>query len=402
MTSSMSRRVTGAAIAVVGFVYLIYVWDRMVVGIELVEIRKEFGLSLADGGLLASVFTLGITLAAIPAGLVIMRAGTRLTLVLGAVLFSLATVWTALAPGLSGMIASRIAGGVGEALYNVALFTFLGRLTETRRGAAAGLPATLFGTGLFLGPLVISGLLAGLGTWRGPFLILAGAGLAGAAAIWLLLGRLAADTAPEERVPITWARVRRVLSGRNLLLCIVVAVNGIAMYSFIALYETFLRSDLNWSLATASLVVSVNGAGQLIGGLPMGYLADRIGRKAYLLLAALLAGAAGLALFRATSFAGCAGIAFAFGLAANSIYTNAIALIQDEVARSDIPLATGLLATVYFFTAAFSGYLLATVRNAWGWGPAGAIVYTIPFAVVAAIMLGLLLRPPAVRRPAMP
>lgn len=386
-----------AALAILGLVYLVYVWDRLVVAVELVEVRKAFDLSLSSAGLIATVFTLGITVGAIPAGIITARLGSRQTLALGALAFSLCTGWSAVSSNFTSMLFSRVFGGVGEALFNVALFSFLAGNTSRFRGAAAGFPATIFGLGVFSGPIIISALLGATERWQGPFLVLAAIGLMGAAAIWLIVPDVEASVTAGPRAPVTLARVANVLKPSIVLLLFTVAVNGVAIYSFIALFQTFLRGDGHLELQTAGFVVSLFGIGQLCGGLPMGYVADLLGRRAYLIIAAAVTGLAGYGVFSDATPVVYAALAFVFGLGTNSIYTNCIAMSQEHVAESDVPLVTGILAAVYFFTAAFSGWLLAELKEALGWHTAGVALYTVPFVLLSVCMW--ILQPKPQRRP---
>src|SRR5690242_929381 len=125
MPEKESPRVSLPAIGliIISIVYLVYAWDRLVFAIELVEISKAYNFQLLSAGFLATVFTLGIALVAIPAGFYVMRFGTRNSLVLGAIIFSLGTGYTPLAHGFGDLTAARVVSGVGEGLYNVALFS---------------------------------------------------------------------------------------------------------------------------------------------------------------------------------------------------------------------------------------------------------------------------------------
>ncbi len=383
-----SRRLGPTALALISFIFLIYVWARVIVPLELVEIRAQFGFSLAQGGLLATVFTLGVTLMAIPAGIFAMRFGTRASLVLGVVLFSLATAWTGSGFGLASMLASRVAGGIGESFYNISLLSLLGRSTEKHRATAAGFPASLFGIGMFLAPSVIGSAMVLTGGWQMPFFVLAATGLASAALLWVLLG--GDQAAREPRAPLTLAALRAFSRPANFALLAVVAIDGIAAYSFIGLYQTFLRTDQGFSLASAAVVFSAFGLGQVIGGVPLGWLADRIGRRHYLPAAIALAALIGTSIFALPASVPVSSIcALLFGMATNSIWVVSIALIQDQVEPARIPLATGTLAIFYYGTASFSGWLLASAQHSLGWTGAAALLYGAPymFALVAAAWL---------------
>lgn len=105
---------TTIALAVISAVYVVYVWDRYVFSVELVEVRKALHMSLDSAGFLASVFTFGLAAVAIPAGFIVRKLGTRWTLVGGALVFSLATGYTAFGHGLDDITPARIISGVGE------------------------------------------------------------------------------------------------------------------------------------------------------------------------------------------------------------------------------------------------------------------------------------------------
>jgi MFS family permease len=118
----------------------------------------------------------------------------------------------------------------------------------------------------------------------------------------------------------------------------------------------------------------------------MGYIADRVGRRRFLIVALLLAGVAGATAFVVPPATVPSVIAnFCLGMLLNGTYSNCYAAIQDEVAAEDIPIATGLLATVYFLTASFSGWLLVTAAGFVGWSGGAILVYTLPYWICAAL-----------------
>jgi hypothetical protein len=62
-----------------------------------------------------------------------------------------------------------------------------------------------------------------------------------------------------------------------------------------------------------------------------------------------------------------------------------------QVEKKDIPLGTGVLATIYFLMGSISGYLLVQARDAFGWGLGSIAIYGVPYLIAAAIMIGLML-----------
>lgn len=383
--STIEMSAVAAPLLVMAVVYLVYAWDRVVVPVELVEVRGAYGLSVGSSSLIASVFTFGLALTALPAGLLVVRWGTRATLVLGALLFSLCTAYVPVGFALADLLVMRILAGVGEGFYNVAMYSYLARLTKTHRGAAAGIATTLFGLGMLSGPPVISAIHSLSAAWQNPFYVLAMVGILGALALQLLVGRdeqsqLAAPSEP--MLP----RLKRLITPKTLIILLAAAANGIGVYAFISVYVTFLRTDGHMTQAAASYVFSAYGLGGLCGGIPLGYLADRIGRRRFLIVALLLAGIAGATAFTVAPLVVPSLIAnFCLGMLLNGSYSNCYAAIQDEVAPEDIPIATGLLATVYFLTASFSGWLLVTAAGFVGWSIGAVMVYTVPYWICAAL-----------------
>lgn len=380
-----------AGLVIISIVYIVYAWDRIVFPIELVEISKAFGFNLSSAGFLATVFVLGIALTAIPAGFIVVRYGTRASLVVGAVIFSLATGYTPIGSGLGDLTIARIVSGIGEGLYNIAVFSFLGGLSDKYRGTFTGIAASLFGIGLFTGPLVVARILTITAKWETAFWVFAAVGIVGAILIAIALRRRDIQS-HKTTGPVTWDRLRSILAGKNIAVALVMAINGFGLYSFLGLYETYLRTAQQMDLASASAVFSLFGIGNIFGGSPAGYLADRIGRKLYLLLASI-----GCAIFGVAAYTVAptpwliATLCFVFGFGVNSIYTNCYALVQDQVEKKDIPLGTGVLATIYFLIGAISGYLLVQARDAFGWGMGSVVAYGVPYVIAAVIMIGLML-----------
>ena len=199
--------------------------------------------------------------------------------------------------------------------------------------------------------------------------------------------------------PITLERLGHVLSPRNLGVVLIMAINGLGLYSFLGLFTTFLRTFHHMDLAAASSVISLFGIGSMVGGAPAGYVADRIGRKIYLLLALVVCAAFGVWAYHAPATPWLlASLCFVFGFSINSIYTNCYALIQDQVEKDEAPLGVGVLATTFFLMASFSGFLLAQARDAFGWGWASVAIYGVPYLIAAVVMLALLMADQGSRR----
>ena len=371
-------------------VYIVYVWVRLVIPVELIEVRKAFDLPMTSAGFLATIHTLGIAIPAIPFGFLVVRYGTRLSLFLGAVVFSLGIAWPPFGLGLGDLAAAQVVSGMGEGLYNVALFSLIGGLSAKYRGTLTGCAVSTFGIGMVTGPIVISNIMVRTGDWRAAFFILAVSGIIGA--VFLFVALRGHEIMSDRRTgPITIDRLRRVLVPRNIAVCAVGALNGFAMNAFTAVFMTFLRTRHEMDMKTAGAVMSLFGIGLICGGAPSGYIADKIGRKNFLLIALI-----GCALFSTLAFWApstpwvLAALAFGYGWGENSTHGSVYALIQDQVEKQDIPIGTGVMATIYFLTAAVSGYLIVAAREALGWEWGSITIFVLSYAVASIIMLWLM------------
>ena len=406
MNEPAGSRPGWAVVIVISVVFLIYVWDRVIVPLEAVEIRAALLLSLPDIALLGSVFTFGLVLAAVPSGLFAARYGTQASLVLGAAVFSAATLWLGLAGSFGSLLALRVASGVGEGFYNVALLSFLGRMTHRHRSLAVGFPATLFGLGVFTAPPVIIALQAMTRVWRAPFVILGVAGLLGTATIWRLLCGEAAPPRTEqapprtEQAPSPRGRLADVLTPGTLAIYGTIAATGLIVYSYLSLLQGYLRTESGLGAGTAGIVFSLFGVGSAIGGVGMGALGDLVGRGRFVAVGTVLLAIVGAAVFWVTpSLPASGALSCAVGIGTNGIYCNSIALVQDRAGDRNIPIATGLLAIIYYLMSAFSGYVVARLALAVGWEAAGLLTYTVPYLLVAPFLFALVWRSPAAARP---
>ena len=88
-----------AAIAVLIVSYAVNAMDRTLFPLMLTDVRREYGFSLPQGGLLSTVFTLGMTLAGIPTGYLMSRYSRKAVIQIGILIYSAATVITVIATG---------------------------------------------------------------------------------------------------------------------------------------------------------------------------------------------------------------------------------------------------------------------------------------------------------------
>jgi MFS family permease len=151
-------------------------------------IARELHLGIGDIGVLASAFTIFLTISIIPIGLWADRA--KRSHIIGAcvAVWSLATALTGLATGFLGLFLTRMFTGIGEAGYVPAGNSMVGDVfREDQRAKVMSWLALATLIGPILG-MVLGGVIAGLaiGAWRWAFFITGIPGLLLALAAWRL------------------------------------------------------------------------------------------------------------------------------------------------------------------------------------------------------------------------
>ncbi|MDQ3284645.1 MAG: MFS transporter, partial [Actinomycetota bacterium] len=151
--------------------YVINAMDRQVFSVVLPPIREDFSFSLAQGGFLSTIFTLGIGLAGVPSGYLLDRYPRKVVMLIGIAIYSVFTILTVLALGFLDMSLYRAITGIGESMQNAALFSAVGAYFYSRRAMALGTLNFAYGLGSFFGPLFGGIMLQSTGSWKLPFYV---------------------------------------------------------------------------------------------------------------------------------------------------------------------------------------------------------------------------------------
>jgi MFS family permease len=376
----LTRAVAITTLVVLGLSYALNAMDRQVFPVLLPEISRDVGFTLGQGGLLATIFTLGIGVAGLPTGYLLDRMSRRAVMVLGIAIFSAFTVLTALAVGFGDMFVYRTLSGVGEAMQNAALFSAVGAYFFANRALALGSLNFAYGVGSFLGPLLGAHFATMSGEWRVPFYIYGAAGLVFVIVIGTLVSKRfteQVENSNPQHGQVDLDHVPTRLYNRNLVLLAVVAlVVGIAMYGYIGLYPTFLQNELGFSPAEAGLAASMFGIGALVG-LPAGWLGDRFNQRTIMIVALLVGAVVGYLLFNGpTALWQQVALSFAEGaIASGFLFVNVYSSMQRAVRPEMVGRASGLYVASFYVPAAVAGYLFSALVGATGWG--GAAIWQL-------------------------
>lgn len=395
-TSPGLPRVTKAvgltSLVVVALSYVLNAMDRQVFPVVLPQINEDLGFTLAQGGLLATIFTLGIGLAGVPTGYLLDRLSRKAVMLIGIVIYSAFTVLTGFGVGFFDMFAYRALSGVGEAMQNAALFSAVGAYFFANRAMAIGTLNFAYGVGGFLGPMLGALIAESFGSWRVPFYIYGVLGFGFVAVIALFISRRFTEQVEpqgETTVALNSAAVPQQFLNRNLLLLGgTAAVVGVAMYGFIGLYPSFLQKQLGFSLGEAGVIASMFGLGAMMG-LPAGFLMDRLNVRYVLITAMAVGSVVGFLIFNGPTTAGWQYVlSFAEGAVASGFcFVGIYAGLQRSVRPELIGRASGFFVTSFYIPAAVAGYLFSSLVGAVGWGGAGFWQLTVLPLVGVALML---------------
>ena len=258
-------------------------------------IRDAFAMSYAESGFAVSAFSIASGLANAPWGILADRVGSRTVIVGGLLLMGAVSVALTTAGSYWQLLFFLLLMGVVSGSYHGPAAALIARTFRARlRGTAMGIHITGGHLSFFAAPAVAGILATATGSWRTPYLWFAIAPIAFGGLLWLVAPRVQERTEPGDR----FAAVREIANvfrdvGPIVSLSIAFQFGLAAMLAFLALYFVDARG------ISPGLAAVLFGLPQLAGviGAPLGgYLSDRFGRRAVMLVGLTLLGPAVLAI----------------------------------------------------------------------------------------------------------
>ena len=372
--------------------YALMAADRFLFPVLAPDVRRDFGFSIANTGLLATIFTLGLGVGGLPTGYLLSQFSRKTVLLTGIAIFSAATALTAIARGFWSILILLAVTGIGMAMLATVMFALAASYFAGNRGAAIGSVNLCYGIGGIAGPILAGVLLSSYGNWRAPMVVF---GLFG----FVMIGVIALTVRPwfSETRRAAEARADRggaptLLNRNTVLLTVLSAIYGLVLYGFLGMYPTFLRESLQYSPGTAGFVMSFFGLGAL-ASIAGGWLGDRFSPRVVLGAAFLCTAALGYLFFHASPAVVVQAIlTCAYGVIGSAIlYVNLAACHVKAVRSSLASRGSGMFVTSLYTSSAVAGYLMGAIVSYAGWVVAGEIQISL-FSLVAAA-LALALRP---------
>jgi ACS family glucarate transporter-like MFS transporter len=265
------------------------------------SVRESLALTETESGVVMSAFFIAYAAAQIPSAECAQRLGTRLTLAVSIVAFSIATAGIGLAVGFFSLLAARLAMGIAQAGLLPCATEFLARwFHPSQRGFVNGLVGGCLSVGGAAGA-VLTGYLATYWSWRGVHWAFAFPGLALGLAVWfwfrnrpaehpqvnaqeLALIKLQTDAVSvdlRESVATAW---KAILTEPALFwLCGQQFFRAAGYMFYTSWFTTFLQETYGIKLAQAGLMTSLpiltTVIGSAVGGAVSDLLTARFGRR---------------------------------------------------------------------------------------------------------------------------
>ena len=260
--------------------------------ILLPEIKIGLGLSATQLGSLAFSRQATGWVTTMGAGYLGDRFANQAALMLGASLSLLGLAYFAAGYASSYwiMFAAMLFVGIGPSLYHPPAIGALSRRFPDKRGFALSLHGRGGSVGEVLGPIVTAGVLTVL-VWQDVLKVSLFPALIAALAIWGMMRSVPGVVPGTASTRAYLGSLASLIKKRALMLVILVtALRSMGQSAVVIFLPIYLREDLEYSAARVALYISM---GQVlgIGAQPvMGWLSDRVGRKAVLLPAVLSLG----------------------------------------------------------------------------------------------------------------
>ena len=369
--------------------YVLMAADRYLFPVLAVDVRREFGFSLANIGLLSTIFTLGLGIGGLPTGYVLARFSRKAVLLTGIAIFSGATALTTVSTGFWSILLCLAATGIGMAMLATCMFALAASYFVRYRASAIGSVNFCYGIGGFIGPILAGILLVSYRTWRAPMVAFGLFGFVMIGVITLTVRPWFSETHPPPTARAGAGGAPTLLNRNTVLLSILSAIQGLSMYGFLGMYPTFLRGSLHYSPKTAGFVISFYGLGAL-ASIAGGWVGDRFSPRLVLSGAFICAAVLGYLFFQQSATALTREIlTCVYGVIGSGIlYVNLAGYHVKAVQSGLANRGSGIFVTSLYGPAAFSGYLIGELASRHGWVIAGEIQLSLLCVVGAALALG--------------
>ncbi|WP_055468027.1 MFS transporter [Streptomyces ardesiacus] len=340
--------------------------DLFVTAGLVLPIARDLDVSVAAVGQLATVFAVAYAVLSPVLAATTARFTRRQVLLVGLAVFTVANVFTALAPTLGLVLATRVLAAAGAALYTpTASATASALVAPERRGRALAVVLGGLSVATALGSPVGTWI-GGTFDWRVVFWLIAGLGAVATAAVAATVPDVRLPQAPNLRARLTPLADRAVLAA-----LVTQALTFSAGYTLYTYLGPALGGATGGSAGKLTAVIWVWGLAAVVGIVVAGRLTDRYGPRAMIFL-----GIAGIA--ASVALTPLADLTFPGALvwaAVWSVMAWPVTMGQQHrvitAAPASAPLALGLLSSAQYLGTAVGGLAGGLAVNFAGGGAIG-------------------------------
>ncbi|WP_186368621.1 MFS transporter [Yersinia alsatica] len=270
---------------------MMYSVDRMTVSSAIGLISQDFGLEKGSSGILLSSFFYGFIGFLFISGIIADKLSGKPVLILGLMIFSLATIFTGLAGSLSALIFYRVMTGIGEGIFWPAASLEVANVTtEKQRTTVMSLYWMGYPIGGFLGTW-LGAMLGPVYGWRVVFYVAGAMGVVVAILYAILVKNEPKPTGAKTKVVKEKVPLRLLFTTPSVIL--------MALYYFVLLCgwwivllwaPTFLMNAKQMPIGMAGTIASLLGLTGALGGFLLGRYCDRgnFNRKRWVLISITL------------------------------------------------------------------------------------------------------------------
>ncbi|MFW2081202.1 MFS transporter [Acinetobacter guillouiae] len=243
-----------------------------IVNIALPTLAEVFLLPFIQVQAVVIGYLISLTITVVIAGRLGDRYGCKSMLIVGLVIFSLASLLCSVAPSLWILVAARSFQGIGAAfLMTLAMALTRQTVSKSQLGRAMGMLGTISALGTALGP-VLGGVLIALSGWQSIFglqFILASIAIILA---WVLLP----NDCIRKQIPTlsSWQPDQNITP--NLMVNLLVAA---VMMTTLVIGPFYLSLGLSLNQIQVGLIMGIGPVVAILSGIPSGRLVDRCGSR---------------------------------------------------------------------------------------------------------------------------
>lgn len=302
---------------------------------------QSFGVPASAIGMAVAAYGLARFFTALPSGVLAERLGRRPTLAIGGIVSALGNLWCAYATSYPEFIVARFVAGAGAGLIVTTGQIVLADITTPEiRGRMLSIYQGTFIFAVGIGPFP-GGLLAEHYGLAAPFIAYGFAALGATLVAWFAVSEtrhFARDRARSQGVkdaappmPL-FMQIRHLLSQTGFALASLIVLIGAVVRTggMFAIIPVLAKDRLDLSVTAIGFAITLGSVAGLATAFPTGWLADRFGRKAVMVPATLMTGAAMLLFCLAPSYLWFLVANIAWGIAQSASGTAPAAYAADS------------------------------------------------------------------------